>query len=1048
MVALVPAALDAARLAVAGGEDPDELHLTLFNLGAAADYDPDVRAAIVGRLRSLVEDVLRPDYDLPMVADGFALQVFNPGSANECVVLGVTGGDLEAVWDLAADALDQLEAEHGGFELPEQHKPWTPHITLVYTGDPAGRIAEVLDRAGPVTFDRLRVAFAGEYTDVALAPVTATKRFDPHQLRDPGGEDGGQWVSNPASLLRDALRLAGKIDLGPDEKLAGTDKISGEDGTIRVAAIDRGGKRRLRIGIGDSVFGSRGDEAGPWTAGPDPTAKTNAQRRQLRDEVAALNAEWDRLDANHDANAARISAIEKRLAELDETDTGDVHPGGFTADVDAADLDRFRAVLPEALAKAAEVQSKNDAYWAEHDRLTAEHNRILAAVNRRHPRVWADEEAAQAQALAAQIDALGDAPEHDYEVLAQGKVPGGWADIHYRFELDDLGIGPQLLIGAVPHDNPDLTTLDDVIHAEQAATFDVAETKKLLRLLDKFVAGGSGKRGRGAASRKFDPHEPRDLQGQWTDGVPGDADLNLEGFDLISEIEGSFGTLAMGVDSAGDVRMAFTEGGKNRALDLGIDEVAELGDALERLQRSRIDLPDGADQSGVYDDDRFGFDDENKVELYGSGVISVVFGAYGDDPYTLDLDPPYQADPADPEDTDFDDVQDVLDAIDDVLNHVDTDAADTGSNQKSGWASMHRKSLNGLRVKSATKGEISAVFCTFDVVDHDGDIVLKGAIPAGKEVVISAYNHASWGPGAVPVGKGVIRIAGNEAVLDGQFFLDTTAGADTFNALKQLGALAEYSWGFDVLDGTPNQHGGRDLKSVDVHEVSPVLKGASIGTRTLALKQRADVVRHKRAIPAHETATVDRPWDAAAMEKALDTDRPSDLRTVYAWVDPDGDPEVKSSYRFPHHHGVKGPANLRASLAGIAVLNGARGGTDLSPEDRAAVYEHLASHLRDADREPPQLRTGGPAAKFNDELLETLAGVSGLLDSAQRVVALRASKGKSLSKVNTELLVWIRDDLKRLDALLTDNPGTDDDGPSDDEIASTFMAALARVHNI
>lgn len=366
---------------------------------------------------------------------------------------------------------------------------------------------------------------------------------------------------------------------------------------------------------------------------------------------------------------------------------------------------------------------------------------------------------------------------------------------------------------------------------------------------------------------------------------------------------------------------------------------------------------------------------------------------------------------------------------------------------------MDRKVLSGLRIKSADLGQISAVFCTFGVVDHDGDVVYKAAIQDGKEVVISAYNHASWNAGYVPVGKGIIRIVGNEAILEGELFLDTTEGRNTFNALKRLGKLAEYSWGFDVLDGTPNQHGGRDLKSVDVHEVSPVLKGASIGTRTLALKERRSSVSpgllRRRGIGVHETSTVSRPWDAAAMEKALDTDRPSDLRTVYAWVDPAGDPELKASYRFPHHHGIKGPANLRACLAGIAVLNGARGGVDIPAADRKSVYEHLASHLRDADREPPELRVGsaGPL-KFNDELLETLAGVSGLIDSAQRVVALRASKGKSLSKVNAELLDWIRDDLKRLDALFTVNQGTEDDGPSDDVITSTMLAAVAAVHGL
>src|SRR5690606_32247160 len=44
---------------------------------------------------------------------------------------------------------------------------------------------------------------------------------------------------------------------------------------------------------------------------------------------------------------------------------------------------------------------------------------------------------------------------------------------------------------------------------------------------------------------------------------------------------------------------------------------------------------------------------------------------------------------------------------------------------------------------------------------------------------------------------------------------------------------------------------------------------------------------------------------------------------------------------------------------GIAVLNGARGvDVDAQPwaRDRRAIYEHLARHIRDAGREPPELR--------------------------------------------------------------------------------------------
>lgn len=359
---------------------------------------------------------------------------------------------------------------------------------------------------------------------------------------------------------------------------------------------------------------------------------------------------------------------------------------------------------------------------------------------------------------------------------------------------------------------------------------------------------------------------------------------------------------------------------------------------------------------------------------------------------------------------------------------------------------MNTKSLH-VEVKDADKGLVTAVFCTFDVIDHDGDVIAPDAIADGTAVRISAYGHKSW-EGAMPVGKGVIRVTSTEAILEGQFFLGTTAGKDTFELVKQMGDLQEWSWGFDVLDAEPATVDGRNvrrIKRTEVHEVSPVLLGAGLYTRTLATKSASNGRRKNGAVGQHDTGVVDRPWDGFATVKALADDaRPSELRSVHAWVDPDGDPELKTSYAFAHHHGVGGPANVRACLMGIAELNGDRGAT-LTDADRKSVYEHLAAHLRDADREPPELRAPGGAKKFNDELLEGLAALSRLVDSASRVVAQRAEKGKQLSKVNAEVLEWIADDLKRLMPLYaTPAAGT----VPEDELNSLFLASIARIQDL
>src|SRR3972149_2627923 len=77
------------------------------------------------------------------------------------------------------------------------------------------------------------------------------------------------------------------------------------------------------------------------------------------------------------------------------------------------------------------------------------------------------------------------------------------------------------------------------------------------------------------------------------------------------------------------------------------------------------------------------------------------------------------------------------------------------------------------------------------------------------------------------------------------------------------------------------------------------------------------------------------------------------LRSIHAWVDPETDADAKASYKFPHHASPGGPANTRACSAGMAVLNGGRGGADIPDADRAGVWRHLARHVREADMEPP-----------------------------------------------------------------------------------------------
>lgn len=143
-------------------------------------------------------------------------------------------------------------------------------------------------------------------------------------------------------------------------------------------------------------------------------------------------------------------------------------------------------------------------------------------------------------------------------------------------------------------------------------------------------------------------------------------------------------------------------------------------------------------------------------------------------------------------------------------------------------------------------GQFVATFSTLQTIDKDGDVTMPGAFLDGQPVRISAWGH-NWG--ALPVGKGVIHADEERAWVDGEFFLNTTHGKDTYETVKSLGDLQEWSYGFDVLDWSRGPFDGQEvrfLRGLDVHEVSPVLIGAGVDTRTDRIKSAKDEKRGAR----------------------------------------------------------------------------------------------------------------------------------------------------------------------------------------------------------
>lgn len=280
------------------------------------------------------------------------------------------------------------------------------------------------------------------------------------------------------------------------------------------------------------------------------------------------------------------------------------------------------------------------------------------------------------------------------------------------------------------------------------------------------------------------------------------------------------------------------------------------------------------------------------------------------------------------------------------------------------------KTIRAALKQAGEAGEFEAVIATFGELDRDGDIVEPGAFGDQSAPIAPAHDSMS-----VALGK-VFRIEerGTEAVAVGKFNLDIEPGREWHKALKfdldHPPSLQEWSWGYFPSKTRFEERDGdqvRILEKIDLIEVSPVQRGASIGTRTVTAK----------SLSVHKTETSDAPFDLVANMRRL-----------------------KSPPEFLLHHfigedGEEGPASIRACLTGIAALNI---GADDPAATREKAYAHLAAHLKDAGIEPPELRDADspPSLRLVDQVKFARWGVESALERLRNLSAERLKQGRKV----------------------------------------------------
>jgi 2'-5' RNA ligase superfamily len=223
MIAFVPAAEQVHQLAL---DDPTaepaaQLHVTSVYLGDAVDWSPDMRSTLIEGVRALVADWV------PIAARSFGVAILNPTGDTPCLVLIIGGDDLAA----AQEQLEEL-----GYASDEQHAPWLAHLTLGYAPDPRVWLTDTtLARAGmDLELDRIRVAFAGETTDILLTGGGLTADAFRAYTRD----SHGQFATTGGSGVRGSLAEA-----GTSEEVAGAlhdelHRITGRDVPVSFRGMD------------------------------------------------------------------------------------------------------------------------------------------------------------------------------------------------------------------------------------------------------------------------------------------------------------------------------------------------------------------------------------------------------------------------------------------------------------------------------------------------------------------------------------------------------------------------------------------------------------------------------------------------------------------------------------------------------------------------------------------------------------------------------------------------------------------------------------------
>lgn len=243
---------------------------------------------------------------------------------------------------------------------------------------------------------------------------------------------------------------------------------------------------------------------------------------------------------------------------------------------------------------------------------------------------------------------------------------------------------------------------------------------------------------------------------------------------------------------------------------------------------------------------------------------------------------------------------------------------------------------------------------TFNNIDYGDDMVIRGAFAdslAKNSQVPILWQHQM----SEPVGVSIKLYEDDKGLfIKGNLPKDDTLVSGRIIPQMKVGSIKEMSIGFFTKDFEMLKNGIRALKQIELFEVSLVTKAMNSQALVSGFKSFAGTTK----LPL---APRDRDWDSTQAERRIreytkSNETPSqDYRKYFMYYDGQS-PELFGSYKLLYADIINGEPHIvpRAVFAIAGILNGARGGVDISDNDKNRIkpiinqlYKRMADEFGD-----------------------------------------------------------------------------------------------------